>query len=265
MTDSIGTWRFGYNANSQLTSVDGPWPKDTITYVPDDLGRISQMISQFLTETIHYPSFSKIFSYTSDAAGLNTSFIMPDGPTYSDTYDAANRLTSIRLPGVGAIDYPSYTMNRPDSMTTPSGSQSYQYGALMRLKDLDVPASGLVDYAYTYDNVSHILTKQTEYGNYGYGYDDVYRLLTADNPTQDDEAYTYDNVGNRETASGVTGTITHNANNELAVYGDTTSGTTQTIFLFFLLTNSGDVCRVADELPSNIQRLRGGNRHETEY
>ncbi len=74
----------------------------------------------------------------------------------------------------------------------------------------------------SYDNVSNILTKTTEHGNYGYGYDDVYRLTSADNPIQDDEAYTYDNVGNRETASDVTGTITHNANNELTVYGDIT-------------------------------------------
>jgi YD repeat-containing protein len=34
--------------------------------------------------------------------------------------------------------------------------------------------------------------------------------------------YTYDDVGNRETASGVTGTITHNDNNELTLYGDIT-------------------------------------------
>jgi YD repeat-containing protein len=26
MTDGIGAWNFGYDANSQLTSVDGPWP-----------------------------------------------------------------------------------------------------------------------------------------------------------------------------------------------------------------------------------------------
>ena len=78
-----------------------------------------------------------------------------------------------------------------------------------------------MDYQYTsYDSVSNILTKTTEHGNYVYDYDDVYRLTDADNPTLDDEAYTYDGVGNRETASGVTGSITHNTNNELTVYGE---------------------------------------------
>jgi uncharacterized protein RhaS with RHS repeats len=65
------------------------------------------------------------------------------------------------------------------------------------------------------------LTKSTEHGNYGYGYDDVSRLLSADNPdTQLDEAWTYDGVGNRLTASGVTGIITHNENDELTGYGE---------------------------------------------
>jgi large repetitive protein len=36
----------------------------------------------------------------------------------------------------------------------------------------------------------------------------------------DDEAYTYDHVGNRQTALNATGSITHNDNNELLLYGD---------------------------------------------
>ncbi|MCP4407070.1 MAG: hypothetical protein GY807_04790, partial [Gammaproteobacteria bacterium] len=127
------------------------------------------------------------------------------------------RLSAFRESAIST--YPSYTLNRPDSMTMPGCSQSYQYDALMRLETLNAPDAGL-NYGYMYDNVSNILTKQTEHGNYGYGYDDVYRLTSADNPTQENEAYTYDNVGNRDTASGVTGTIAHNANNELTVYGD---------------------------------------------
>ncbi len=82
-----------------------------------------------------------------------------------------------------------------------------------------ISAPGL-NYGYTYDNDRNILTKTTGHGNYEYAYDDVYRLTNAAHPTLDDEAYTYDGVGNRATASGVTGSITHNANNELTLYGE---------------------------------------------
>ncbi|MCP4397723.1 MAG: hypothetical protein GY801_10540, partial [bacterium] len=48
-----------------------------------------------------------------------------------------------------------------------------------------------------------------------------YRLTNIDNPTHTDEAYTYDPVGNRLTATSVSGSIEHNQNNELRLYGDT--------------------------------------------
>lgn len=201
---------FSYDTSGRLTSYDDGTTSAAYTY--DDLGRK-------LNDTVNYGAFSKTFRYTYSANGQKQSFTMPDGTTYSYTYTDNNGLEDIRIPGVGAIEYPSYTLNRPDNMTFPGGSQSYTYDAVMRLENINAPDAGL-NYGYTYDNVSNILTKSTEHGNYGYGYDDVYRLTTADHPTLDDEAYTYDNVGNRETASGVTGTIAHNANNELTLYGE---------------------------------------------
>ncbi len=207
-----GSVTFNYDNSGNLTGYDDGTTSATYTY--DDLG-------QKLSETVNYGTFSKTFSYTYYTNGQKKTFTMPGGVTYSYTYNNNNDLQNIRIPGVGDISYPSYTLNRPDSMTFPGGSQSYQYDALLRLETLNAPDAGL-NYAYTYDNVSNILTKTTEHGNYGYGYDDVYRLTNADNPTQENETYTYDNVGNRETASGVTGTMTHNANNELTVYGDIT-------------------------------------------
>ncbi|MCP4283796.1 MAG: hypothetical protein GY792_05010, partial [Gammaproteobacteria bacterium] len=204
-----GSIAFSDDHSGNLTGYDDGTTSATYTY--DDLG-------QKLSETVNYPSaplgtgsvFSKTFSYTYYANGQKKTFTMPGGVTYSSTYNNNNELEKIRIPGVGDIFYPSYTLNRPDSMTFPGGSQSYQYDALMRLENINAPDAGL-NYGYTYDNVRNMLTKTTEHGNYGYGYDDVYRLTSADNPTQGNEAYTYDNVGNRDTASGVTGTIAHNA------------------------------------------------------
>ena len=141
---------------------------------------------------------------------------MPDDTTYSYTYEQ-NELRNIRIPGAGNISYPSYTLGRPDSMTFPGSSQSYQYDALLRVKDID---SSTLDYSYSYDDVGNILTKSTGDGSHVYDYDDLYRLTDVINPTLDDEAYSYDPVGNRLTASGVSGDIEHNQNNELSLYGD---------------------------------------------
>ena len=141
---------------------------------------------------------------------------MPDGTTYTYTYDR-NELRHIRIPGVGNISYPSYTMGRPDSVTFPGGSRTYSYDALARLKDID---SSTLDYSYSYDQAGNILTKSTGDGTYEYDDDDLYRVTDVTNPTLDDEAYSYDPVGNRLTASDLSGDIDHNANNELELYGD---------------------------------------------
>ncbi|MCP4379000.1 MAG: hypothetical protein GY794_22840, partial [bacterium] len=168
------------------------------------------------SETVNYPGFSKPFSYTYDNSGQKRSFTMPDGATYSYTYEH-NELRNIRIPSAGNINYPSYTMGRPDSATFPGSSRSYSYDALLQLEEI---TSTQQNAHYNYDDVGNILTKETEHGNYGYDYDDLYRLTDIDNPTHTDEAYTYDPVGNRLTASGVSGSIEHNQNNELRLYGD---------------------------------------------
>jgi RHS repeat-associated protein len=200
---------FSYDSSGRLSGYDDG--DTSAVYMYDALGRK-------LSDTVNYGAFSKTLRYTYYANGQKQSVMMPDGTTYSYTYNDNNGLEDIRIPGVGAIEYPSYTLNRPDRVTFPGGmSHTFRYDALLRVNQIS--ASGL-NYGYTYDNVSNILTKTTGHGNYEYAYDDVYRLTNAAHPTLDDEAYTYDGVGNRATASGVTGSITHNANNELTLYGE---------------------------------------------
>jgi RHS repeat-associated protein len=79
-----------------------------------------------------------------------------------------------------------------------------------------------LNYGYTYDKVDNITAKQTEHGDYGYQYDNLYRLTDTDNPDQADETFDYDRVGNRIGSASVSGAWTHNANNELEAYGETT-------------------------------------------
>ncbi|MDY0091331.1 MAG: hypothetical protein RBT80_01360 [Candidatus Vecturithrix sp.] len=213
-----GLCAFSYDSSGRLSGYDDG--DTSATYMYDALGRK-------LSDTVNYPStplgtgsaFSKTIRSTYYANGQKQSVTMPDGVTFSYTYNDNNGLQELRIPGVGAIDYPSYTLNRPDRVTTPGGSQSYQYDALLRLKQISAPEADL-SYAYTYDDVSNILTKSTEHGQYGYGYDAVARLTRAEHPTLPAETYAYDGVGNRRTASNASGSLSHNANNELLVYGN---------------------------------------------
>ena len=93
----------------------------------------------------------------------------------------------------------------------------------MRLKTISATDPGgntLLEYDYEYDGSGNIVSKSTGHGTYSYGYDGASRLTSADNPTLDDESYSYDAVGNRTSASNATGSISHNANNELLNYGE---------------------------------------------
>ncbi|MCP4395932.1 MAG: hypothetical protein GY801_01280, partial [bacterium] len=123
-----------------------------------------------------------------------------------------------------AITIADYQWNRPTSVLYPGGGRrELEYDGLMRLKHLsatDPGGNSLLDYSYSYDNSGNIVNKNTKHGEYSYGYDSASRLTSADNPTLDDESYSYDTVGNRTSASNADGTIAHNANNELTMYGE---------------------------------------------
>ena len=130
----------------------------------------------------------------------------------------------MKIPGLGAITIAEYQWNRPKTVLYPGGGRrKLEYDGLMRLTHLsatDPGGNALLEYAYDYDGSGNIITKTTGHGTYSYGYDGVSRLTSADNPTLDNESYSYDAVGNRTAASNATGSISHNANNELTIYGE---------------------------------------------
>ena len=204
-----------YDANDNLAGYDDGVTSASYTY--DDLGRK-------LSETVNYGTFTKTFSYTYYTNGLKQSFTAPDSTTYEYAYGANNELREVRIPGLGSITISDYQWNRPKTMLYPGGStREYEYDPLMRLTRLvatDPGGNALLDYSYEYDTTGNIVSKNTEHGMYSYGYDGASRLTSVDNPILDDESYSYDAVGNRTSASNANGSITHNANNELTVYGD---------------------------------------------
>ena len=215
-TAPVKTVTFTYDRTGVLTGYDDGATSAIYTY--DDLNRK-------IGETVNYGPFYLTNSYTYYNNGLKESFTGPDSVTYRYTYDEANQLTGVEIPGQGTITYSSYTWNRPDEVIMPGGSRrQYVYDPLMRVKSITAKDPGqnvVMSYLYTYDKMDNITTKATDHGPYEYGYDDLYRLTNVDNPVQADEAYSYDGVGNRTTSADQTN-WTYNDNNELQSYGGVT-------------------------------------------
>ncbi|MFH1148047.1 MAG: RHS repeat-associated core domain-containing protein [Pseudomonadota bacterium] len=221
-----------------FSAEDHTMPVKTVTFTYNKVGKLmsyadGEALAQYdyddshrkRLETVDYGAFELTYSYAYYGNGRKKSFTAPGGSTYEYTYDAANQLESVLIPGQGYITYNSYTWTRPSSVTLPGGTtKEYTYDPLMRIESITVkdPAqSVLMNYGYTYDRMDNILRGETEHGAYEYTYDDLYRLTNVNNPTLPDEAYTYDPVGNRLTAAETPSTWSYNGNNELLAYGTT--------------------------------------------
>ena len=186
-TSPVKTVTFTYDRTGTLTGYDDGTTSAVYSY--DDLNRK-------IGETVNYGPFALTNSYTYYNNGLKETFTGPDGVTYTYTYDAANQLTGVEIPGQGTITYSSYTWNRPDEVILPGGSRrQYVYDPLMRVTSITAKDPGqnvVMSHQYSYDKMDNITAKATEHGPYDYGYDDLYRLTTVDNPVQSDENYTFD-------------------------------------------------------------------------
>ncbi|MFH1146935.1 MAG: RHS repeat-associated core domain-containing protein, partial [Pseudomonadota bacterium] len=205
---------FSYNKVGSLTGyTDGTTSAD---YLYDDAHRKS-------SELVDYGPFDLGYSYAYFKNGRKKSFTSADGTTYEYTYDGANQLKSILIPGQGSITYNAYTWTRPKTITLPGNSRKeYTYDPLMRIKAItarDPAEHAFMTYDYKYSPMDNVTEKQTERGNHVYGYDELYRLTAVDNPVLADEAFTYDPLGNRLTDAAVPGMWSYDQNNELLGYG----------------------------------------------
>ena len=203
-----------YDKLDRITGYNDGATSSSVTF--DDLARTR-------TESINFGPFTKTFTEAYYNNGRKKALTTPEGITYSYTYDAGNRLSSLNIPGEGTITYNTYQWSEPTKITLPGGSaKEYQYDALMRINHItgrDPAGNAVLDYSYVYDKVGNIRTKTTEHGAYTYGYDDLHRLRAATNPTLPNEVYTYDPAGNRKTDDLVTGEWQYNDNNQLKTYG----------------------------------------------
>jgi len=206
---------FSYDANGNITGYSDAVTTGTYTY---------DAVNRKLTDTVNYGLFSLSSSYSYFKNGRKSSFTGPDGNKIDYSYDAADLLQTVAIPGQGSIVYNSYNWLAPTKVTLPGGStKNYVYDGILRPTNIhmkDPAANTLMNYAYSYDTAGNITAKNTEHGNYGYGYDSLDRLTSAIYPASQsaltNEDFGYDKVGNRITHNGNTvNPWSYNANNEL--------------------------------------------------
>ena len=211
------TVTFTYDATGRLTGyADG---QTSAVYTYDALGRK-------LTETLDFGAFTARLGYTWYKNGKPANFTEPTGTPVTYTWDAANRLAQVRLPGEGAIVWNRYTWNAPAQITYPGGATRHiAHDPLLRIRQLtarDPAANAVLDYRYEYDPVGNITRKATEHGTYTYEYDPRDRLTRATNPTLPDEAWTYDPAGNRTSDASLPGPWQYDDANALTAYSNVT-------------------------------------------
>jgi RHS repeat-associated protein len=205
--DGTGLYQFGYDADSQLMTVDGPWADDTVTYNYDALGR-------------------------------RTSLTPQNGQAVSYAYDNLNRLTGIQA-GTNAYSY-SYTSANPlvQSLMRPNtGVTDYQYDSLNRLTEVsnkNSSAAIINRFVYGYDLNKDVRASETiTNGNpitsfqnelVTYDYNKVNQLLSSTTPFK---TFTYDDDGNMTrgyTPDGYVFTAAYDAEDRLKSIEYTDSG-----------------------------------------
>jgi RHS repeat-associated protein len=175
VTDDSGTTAYSYNADSLVTSINGPLGNDTITYQYDAKGQVKSY-SLELGQTV---------SYTNDALDRLTA-ISGDAGNFAYSYTGASPLvTRLTRPNGSYTDYQYDSLNRLVSVANKisSGETISQYGYTYNDKDLiagETATSGAP--------VTSFVNGQTTYS-----YNNINELLSTTNPAQ---TFTYDTEGN---------------------------------------------------------------------
>jgi len=199
-TDGIGTWGYGYDAESRLTSVDGPWANDTVTNTWYDNGQM---------ESVQPGGGEKIWLH----------------------YDPVGRLEHIKPDNARTFTYTYPTGSPtplPESLTRPNGSvTTYQFDNLKRLEAITNKKSDLQlinSDSFTYNSRdmrdSETVTNGTPITNFTanlttYSYNNVNQLLSTLSPNK---AFSYDADGNMTsgyTPDGYQFTATYDGENRL--------------------------------------------------
>jgi RHS repeat-associated protein len=200
-SSDFGTVSFTYNEVGQVTSEDGPWPSDSISY-----GYLNGLRTNL---TLVQPYSSPwVQTYAYDAQKRLTNIVSPAGPFgYVYSPNPSLLIDQLNLPGGPYIDY-VYDLGRLTNTTLYSSTNV---------------ALNTHRYAYTSFRRDKQIFKD---GNFiDYGYDDIGQLLSASGKESGGTArrheqfgYQYDPAGNLKVRSNdaLQQTFTVNALNQLS-------------------------------------------------
>jgi RHS repeat-associated protein len=183
----------------QLASIDGPWVNDTIAYIYDELGRVTNRSINGVAQTSSY-----------DAAGRVTNISNTLG-TFTYAYDGATYRLASATHSAGLKSVFTYFPNNQDR----------RLQRITNLKPDGVTPLSVFD--YTYDADGRILSWKQQQDNdsagaktWSLGYDNADQLTSALITGGTSYSWTYDAAGNRktETFNGTTTSFDYNSLNE---------------------------------------------------
>ena len=141
------------------------------------------------------------FSETTSWSYLDNNWLstqtLSNGAVATYTYNAVNRLTSLKDGASLNFTYSYDAANRLTSRSAPNGvTSSYGYDDLNRLTSLmHTKATTLSGNLYAYNNANNISSWTTASDQRAYTYDPLDRLTGTSNFETPTESYSYDAVG----------------------------------------------------------------------
>ena len=189
----------------------------------------------YLPTKITYPS-GRFLQYTYDSSARRTRMIDQDGSEVNYSYDAFDRLTSLK--GEGGTLIAGYTYDSAGKLSRRDLANgtwtTYEYdllGRLIRMVNYAADGSSNSFFEYAYDEILLRTSMNTNDGLWTYQFDAVGQLTSAvfasNNPAlipDQDLAYEYDAVGNRVRTieNGVTADYESNELNQVETMGSVT-------------------------------------------
>jgi RHS repeat-associated protein len=229
MTDGIGVFDYGYDDLGRLSSIDGPWTDDTISFQYNELGQLKTLTPQNGQSITYYYDYDPENPVDIGIGRLKDIEVgSGSGNKYTYGYTGVNRLIL--------------------SLTRPNGSYTeYLYNnPLKKLTDIiNKDSSGQIisSNSFTYNNLDLIDAETVETGAAlsafteglkEYDYNNLNQLLSSANPS---EAFEYDDDGNMTkgyTPDGYEVLMSYDAENRLKSAEYTDSGSvTQRIEYFY--------------------------------
>lgn len=188
-----------------------------IAFTRDGMGRITG-------ESVnHGDGITLSHSQTFHPNGQLSSFTGHDGITYGYSYDSGGLLSTITIPGRGAISYGNYKWMSPQTITYPGGStREIAYTDFMDVSGIvvsDPASSAFFSETYQRNALEEVGGVSRADGTVAYTYDERRQLtgVSSTSPAYDTESFTYDLNDNR-TSDLNTSAYVYNDSNMLTSY-----------------------------------------------